>query len=74
MFKSIMNRPSMGSRLSGIKVSGSSPDAFFITNIFYYINSVRWSRPVARWAHNPEVGGSNPPRATHLVASLKPMP
>ena len=23
-----------------------------------------WSSPVARWAHNPKVGGSNPPPAT----------
>jgi hypothetical protein len=25
-----------------------------------------WSSSVARWAHNPEVGGSNPPPATTL--------
>ena len=25
-----------------------------------------WSSPVARWAHNPKVGGSNPPPATTL--------
>ena len=24
-----------------------------------------WSSPVARWAHNPKVGGSNPPPATN---------
>ena len=26
-----------------------------------------WSSPVARWAHNPKVGGSNPPPATKLL-------
>jgi hypothetical protein len=25
-----------------------------------------WSSPVARWAHNPKVGGSNPPPATTI--------
>jgi hypothetical protein len=25
-----------------------------------------WSSLVARWAHNPKVGGSNPPPATNL--------
>ena len=27
-------------------------------------NIAGWSSPVARWAHNPKVGGSNPPPAT----------
>ena len=26
-----------------------------------------WSSPVARWAHNPKVGGSNPPPATNIT-------
>jgi hypothetical protein len=26
-----------------------------------------WSSLVARWAHNPKVGGSNPPPATNLI-------
>ena len=29
-----------------------------------------WSSPVARWAHNPKVGGSNPPPATTTISSL----
>src|ERR1700758_5269920 len=28
-----------------------------------------WSSLVARWAHNPKVGGSNPPPATNLFKS-----
>ena len=28
------------------------------------IHDAGWSSPVARWAHNPKVGGSNPPPAT----------
>ena len=31
------------------------------------INIAGWSSLVARWAHNPEVGGSNPPPATNLI-------
>ena len=27
-----------------------------------------WSSPVARWAHNPKVGGSNPPPATKTLS------
>ena len=30
------------------------------------VNIAGWSSPVARWAHNPKVGGSNPPPATTL--------
>ena len=29
-----------------------------------------WSSPVARWAHNPKVGGSNPPPATNITDGL----
>src|SRR5438552_16282547 len=29
-----------------------------------------WSSPVARWAHNPKVAGSNPAPATNQVAEL----
>src|SRR3974377_880429 len=35
-----------------------------------YDETAGWSSLVARWAHNPKVGGSNPPPATkkiHLV-------
>src|SRR5215467_13490670 len=31
-----------------------------------YYRSAGWSSLVARWAHNPKVGGSNPPPATNL--------
>jgi hypothetical protein len=30
-----------------------------------------WSSLVARWAHNPKVGGSNPPPATNLFNYLQ---
>src|SRR5437870_13841323 len=30
-----------------------------------------WSSPVARWAHNPKVAGSNPAPATNLFRILK---
>ena len=31
-----------------------------------YNCGARWSSLVARWAHNPKVGGSNPSRATRI--------
>ena len=33
-----------------------------------------WSSSVARWAHNPEVGGSNPPPATSKWPSQRRFP
>ena len=33
-------------------------------------NRARWSSLVARWAHNPKVGGSNPSRATNKIKDL----
>ena len=33
-----------------------------------YHQSAGWSSLVARWAHNPKVGGSNPPPATKSLA------
>ena len=38
-----------------------------INNEIY--NIAEWSSLVARRAHNPKVGGSNPPSATKLVAT-----
>src|SRR5437588_11574828 len=32
-----------------------------------YYQIAGWSSLVARWAHNPKVGGSNPPPATTLI-------
>ena len=43
-----------------------------------YDDPAGWSSLVARWAHNPKVGGSNPPPATtpklHFVNHLKRIP
>src|SRR5579864_625862 len=33
-----------------------------------YDQCAGWSSLVARWAHNPKVGGSNPPPATNLLS------
>src|ERR1022692_3180367 len=30
-----------------------------------------WSSLIARWAHNPKVGGSNPPPATNSIIGLQ---
>src|ERR1043165_8934092 len=37
-----------------------------------YDDFAGWSSLVARWAHNPKVGGSNPPPATNLFNRLRP--
>src|SRR5215469_9731208 len=39
-----------------------------------YYRSAGWSSLVARWAHNPKVGGSNPPPATKQVTEPKALP
>src|ERR1700685_231094 len=36
-----------------------------------YHSIAGWSSLVARWAHNPKVGGSNPPPATKGIISLR---
>src|SRR5580700_5722040 len=36
-----------------------------------YDRSAGWSSLVARWAHNPKVGGSNPPPATNFLIGLQ---
>src|SRR5271166_4943546 len=39
-----------------------------------YHQHAGWSSLVARWAHNPKVGGSNPPPATKQVPDYKCLP
>src|SRR5580658_6643214 len=36
-----------------------------------YDRNAGWSSLVARWAHNPKVGGSNPPPATNAIIRLR---
>src|SRR5580698_8617950 len=36
-----------------------------------YHRDAGWSSLVARWAHNPKVGGSNPPPATNAIIELR---
>src|SRR5450755_3879063 len=36
-----------------------------------YDRTAGWSSLVARWAHNPKVGGSNPPPATNELIESK---
>ena len=36
-----------------------------------YDRTAGWSSLVARWAHNPKVGGSNPPPATNAIIELR---
>src|SRR5262249_60817977 len=38
-----------------------------------YDQNAGWSSLVARWAHNPKVGGSNPPPATNRINYLQLM-
>src|SRR5205823_1001707 len=37
-------------------------------------NVAGWSSLVARWAHNPKVGGSNPPPATNFLLETRYLP
>jgi hypothetical protein len=39
--------------------------------VIVYDRSAGWSSLVARWAHNPKVGGSNPPPATNAIIELR---
>src|SRR6185503_15697581 len=39
-----------------------------------YHQTAGWSSLVARWAHNPKVGGSNPPPATKPDEQLASLP
>ena len=43
-------------------------DLMFISR---YHQTAGWSSLVARWAHNPKVGGSNPPPATNGIIRLR---
>ena len=36
-----------------------------------YYQDAGWSSPVARWAHNPKVAGSNPAPATNKINNLR---
>ena len=36
-----------------------------------YTLNAGWSSPVARWAHNPKVVGSNPTPATNQINKLR---
>src|SRR5690606_14696157 len=38
----------------------------------FFHNGAGWSSSVARWAHNPEVAGSNPVPATDVAKSATP--
>src|SRR5438270_4209031 len=46
----------------GSKFDGTPPGCYY--------RSAGWSSLVARWAHNPKVGGSNPPPATKTPCTL----
>ena len=44
---------------------------FDLRLISRYHRLAGWSSLVARWAHNPKVGGSNPPPATNGIIGLR---
>jgi hypothetical protein len=47
-----------------LRLSGCPVVRFDDVEVIVYDRSAGWSSLVARWAHNPKVGGSNPPPAT----------
>src|SRR5205809_7860695 len=49
----------------------SSPREFDRVRRGCYHQIAGWSSLVARWAHNPKVGGSNPPPATNAIIELR---
>src|ERR1022692_2557468 len=61
-----------GSRHSEtLKLRNDCPLARFDgTPLGCYDRNAGWSSLVARWAHNPKVGGSNPPPATNGIIKL----
>src|SRR3954454_4576693 len=41
--------------------------------ILIFSSDAGWSSPVARWAHNPKVAGSNPAPATKFIRGASPL-
>src|SRR6185437_13188256 len=50
------------------------PPLFDRQSAWTYTLNAGWSSPVARWAHNPKVGGSNPPPATKFKTRSQSLP
>jgi hypothetical protein len=46
-------------------------EGFDHSELHCYDDTAGWSSLVARWAHNPKVGGSNPPPATNHSLSFQ---
>ena len=65
-----MHRPRTApvARLRQARRRGGRVDLLFM-NLYY--RNAGWSSLVARWAHNPKVGGSNPPPATKGIIRLR---
>ena len=53
-------------RRSPVRAASSPSDKFDACSGGCYHHNAGWSSLVARWAHNPKVGGSNPPPATNF--------
>ena len=52
-------------------LSRRTPSKFDAHHGGCYHRNAGWSSLVARWAHNPKVGGSNPPPATNAIIELR---
>src|ERR1700693_5319502 len=57
-------------RASWFTNAGGSMGKFDDVGVIVYDRTAGWSSLVARWAHNPKVGGSNPPPATNGIIKL----
>ena len=60
------------SRNQGSKRESQKTARFDGVKLIDYDRTAGWSSLVARWAHNPKVGGSNPPPATNFFNQLQP--
>ena len=54
--------------LGGIWCNGSKKEKYLV-NFPILFHIAGWSSLEARWAHNPEVGGSNPSPATRVMST-----
>ena len=50
-----------------MQVSAMSWNIRKLMLLWHFSRDAGWSSPVARWAHNPKVAGSNPAPATILA-------
>ena len=64
----LLRKPLIPGQIESFEAHASYVDLTFIQT---YTGFAGWSSPVARWAHNPKVVGSNPTPATNQINNLR---